>query len=80
MEFDKRFYGIYQGICIDNQDPELTYKIKLQVPQVLGDAITEWASPCLSPSSTNVPNIGQIIWVMFIAGNPNFPVWMGVLQ
>jgi len=25
-----------------------------------------------------VPNIGQKVWVMFIAGDPNFPVWMGV--
>ena len=26
----------------------------------------------------SVPNIGQKVWVMFIAGDPNFPVWMGV--
>ena len=25
-----------------------------------------------------VPNIGQALWVMFVAGDPNFPVWMGV--
>ena len=25
-----------------------------------------------------VPNVGQKVWVMFIAGDPNFPVWMGV--
>jgi uncharacterized protein involved in type VI secretion and phage assembly len=25
-----------------------------------------------------VPAIGQKVWVMFIAGDPNFPVWMGV--
>jgi len=25
-----------------------------------------------------VPNIGQTVWVMFIAGDPDYPVWMGV--
>jgi hypothetical protein len=157
---DKRFYGIYNGICTDNKDPENLYKIKLQIPQILGEEITEWAPPCLpviadaehpdhvahtasavaalltahSVSGTTgsasagtahthtfsatashtgssgtlthahttssdplmtdgfelgltaaehtyhrkVPDIGQKVWVMFIAGDPNFPVWMGV--
>jgi len=156
MNEDKRFYGIYEGVCTDNNDPDVTNKIKLQVPQVLGDAETYWAKPCLpvtsnanhpdhldhlaadvallltnhsvsvsgstssggTPSHTHtfsstqtlthagnsntlshphqdstdildtaspqhtyhrtVPNIGQKVWVMFIAGDPNFPVWMGV--
>lgn len=149
---DMRFYGIYLGICIDNQDPDELNKIKLKVPQVLGDAVSEWALPCLpvisnadhpdhkdhtaaqiaalltttattaadpqggtvsipaltvvaknsnklththeetddeydtqtaSPQHTyhrTIPNLKQKVWVMFIAGDPNFPVWMGVLQ
>jgi hypothetical protein len=178
MSFDKRFYGIYLGLCVDNQDPENSQRIKLLVPQVLGGEFTEWASPCLpvifnadhpdhkkhlasevaallqahanhtdtlttasggSPSHTHsitlnlahtnnhtgktpdsanfldhahetdyneankwndasgaafddaadtkehtphrgVPNLNQQVWVMFIAGDPNFPVWMGVLS
>ena len=160
MDEDKRFYGVYQGICTDNQDLDSLYKIKLQVPQVLGSEETDWALPCLpvtnnanhldhSPhtaaqiaalltttststsgadpqggsvtvnipaltivakagadtlthphvASTDaldtdgselgftaaehtyhrkVPTVGQKVWVMFIAGDPNFPVWMGV--
>lgn len=178
---DKRFYGIYLGVCIDNDDPEFTSRIKLQVPQVLGSSVSEWALPCLpvtsnashpdhlhhlasevasmlqahsnhtdtittasggSPAHTHsitlnlahdknhlgktpdttwyldhkhvdtsgttipspyssdgntpdiydtqtaspqhtfhrtIPNINQRVWVMFIAGDPNFPVWMGVM-
>jgi hypothetical protein len=157
---DKRFYGIYNGICTDNDDPDNLYKIKLQVPQILGEEITEWAPPCLpvmsdaehndhvahtaaqvaalltshsisgttsgasagtahthtfsataahaggsgslkhphmtssDPLMTDgselgltaaehtyhrkVPNVGQKVWVMFVAGDPNFPIWMGV--
>lgn len=160
----KYFYGIYEGLCTNNEDPEKENKIKLQVPQVLGNQETEWAKPCLpvtsnanhpdhkkhlasevaalianhgattftsasagSPSHTHtvsvsfthsgktpdstynldheheattdtldkdgsedgnpaaehtyhrtVPNVGQKVWVMFIGGDPNFPVWMGV--
>lgn len=45
MTYDKRFYGIYEGICIDNQDPDKKGRIKLQVPQVTGLDVTEWARP-----------------------------------
>jgi len=113
-EYDKRFYGIYEGVCTNNADPDGKYKIKLIVPQVLGNNETDWAVPCLpvvvdadhgtsgglttTTSSVNdggtgssshshtvtltthqkVPNLNQKVWVMFIAGDPNFPVWMGV--
>lgn len=184
---DKRFYGIYLGVCIDNDDPDKLSRIKLQVPQVLGVAVSDWALPCLpvvananhpdhlrhlasevaallqahathashtnvistdsggSPAHTHpitlnlahdahtnnhtgktpdttyyldhqhvdtsgttipspysstgntpdiydtqttspqhtthrtIPFINQRVWVMFIAGDPNFPVWMGVM-
>ena len=164
MTFDKRFYGIYLGICVNNEDPEDNQRIQLMVPQVLGQEITEWADPCMPvmfnanhpdhiahtaaqvaallnnhtitinssgsggghthtatisahagntgtlthPHTTSVdatkkwnqssgtafndstdtkehtahrgvPNLDQKVWVMFIAGDPNFPVWMGVL-
>lgn len=150
VNYDHRFYGIYEGVCTDNSDPDGKYKIKLIVPQVLGSAETNWAAPCLPVSSnanhpnhldhlpsqvaavltTNpvtvgsglgsvtvpplivvplpgasalshghvpttdpldvtlgnpqhtehrkVPNVGQKVWVMFVAGDPNFPVWLGV--
>jgi hypothetical protein len=42
-----KFYGIYQGICADVDDPENDSRIKLQVPQVMGQEITEWARACL---------------------------------
>lgn len=151
MSEDKRFYGIYLGVCMDNQDPDGLSKIRLKVPQVLGQAISDWALPCLpvtsnanhpdhkdhtaaqvaalltttsvgitdsrgdtatipaltvvaknsntlshthvtttdiydtqtdSPQHTyhrTIPNLNQKVWVMFIAGDPNFPVWMGVM-
>lgn len=165
--YDHRFYGIYEGICMNNADPEKKNKIVVQVPQVLGDDHSAWARPCLPVTSNSnhpdhkyhlatevaallkahadhsysgttgsggdghthpfsfsvshnnnhagntnylehqhvstvstsnlwndkdeittplpehtphrlVPHIGQKVWVMFIGGDPNFPVWMGV--
>ena len=40
---DKRFYGIYRGIVVDGNDPENRGRIKLKVPQILGDVSTGWA-------------------------------------
>ena len=170
-EYNAKFYGLYEGICAENDDPEGENKIKLQVPQVMGQEMTEWARPCLPVTSNSnhpdhkkhlavevaallnfhadhaisgttggatvatfgshthsfsytaahtnnhtgnslsldhahetdantdnkwnddleittefpehtphrlVPAVGQKVWVMFIAGDPNFPVWMGV--
>lgn len=45
MSFDKRFYGVYQALCIDANDPEGRGRIKMQVPQLLGEAVTGWALP-----------------------------------
>jgi hypothetical protein len=115
MTYDKRFFGIYEGLCTNNLDPLHKSRIKLQVPQVLGASETDWAKPCtpVTDNSTHdnhtdtytsssatvgsygghthtvtlnsshsahtlVPKIGQKVWIMFIAGDPNFPVWMGV--
>lgn len=45
MSFDKRFYGIYSAIIADAEDPDELGRVKLIIPQVLGDNITEWALP-----------------------------------
>lgn len=43
MTEDKRFYGIYRGICIDSEDPEDLGRLTLQVPQLFGQDVTNWA-------------------------------------
>ena len=50
---DKRFYGIYLGICADVDDPDDANRIRLQVPQLFGEEITEWARPCLPVTSNS---------------------------
>lgn len=145
-----RFFGIYKAKVVDIEDPLKKHRIKVQVPQLFGTEISEWASACLpvvtndnhpnhkhhlasqtvsqiqghsgtfscssggsvtvtfdhAPTSVElnhdhvtydedvydqtesahaehtlhrkVPRVGQNVWVMFEAGDPEFPVWMGV--
>lgn len=74
-----RFPGIYRGVVVDNKDPENNRRLKLQIPQVLNAAVTEWAWP-VDPSNLELtpPAIGQGVWVMFEGGDANFPIWVGV--
>ena len=77
--WDKKFYGIYRGIVVDNNDPDELLRIKLQVPQILGNASTNWAWGIHPPVSGTIfiPQPGTGVWVMFEGGDPNFPLWLG---
>jgi hypothetical protein len=115
-----RYYGIYRAIVISNSDPLNKYKLKVQIPQILGTETTNWipavlpvtylssqVAASLTTSATSIsvpdesssltvnipaltvtskttpvlpmiPTVGQHIWVMFIAGDPEYPVWIGI--
>lgn len=71
------FYGIYRGIVTAVADPEGLMRIKAVVPQVLGESPTGWMWPCVDVGATTVPALNAPVWVMFEAGDPNYPVWLG---
>lgn len=59
--WDKRFYGIYRGIVMDTADPDNLGRIKLQVPQILGTATTNWAWPIIGiPTHKKTPYVSII--------------------
>jgi hypothetical protein len=74
----KRLYGIYRGVVKDIKDPNKQRRIKISIPQVSGTEVSEWAWP-IEPSSinTDVPVVGQGVWISFIGGDPDYPVWSG---
>jgi hypothetical protein len=74
-----RFYGVYRGVVKDTNDPLGKFRVKLQVPQVLSGAVTEWAWPIVSVSNTtvSVPAVGEGVFVVFEGGDPSFPLWSG---
>lgn len=58
---DKRFEGIYRGVVQDNNDPDGKGRLRLRVPQVLGDSITTWAWPITGiPVHNKTPYISII--------------------
>jgi hypothetical protein len=71
--------GCYRGKVIDNADPEDLLRLRVQVPQLLGNAVTDWAWPSI-PEAVGVttPAVGDPVWVMFEAGDIERPVWIGV--
>ena len=75
---NRRFYGLYRGVVADNSDPLGQGRLKLRVPQVLFDQITDWA--WIRNSSGRVdepPAVGHGVWVLFEGGDPSFPVAIG---
>lgn len=54
------FFGVYRGVVVDSDT--VLMRIKAQVPMVLGQEISEWASPCVPPgwSRNLVQNHGVV--------------------
>lgn len=78
MDPVKRYYGVYRGIVKDNKDPQKQRRVKISITQTTGNETTDWAWP-VEPSniSVDIPVIGQGVWVTFIGGDPDYPIWSG---
>jgi hypothetical protein len=78
---NRRFYGVYRGIVQNNSDPLDKGRLKLQVPQVLGEAVTGWAWGMNQPGvSRQLPVVNEGVFVMFEGGDPSFPIWLGAFE
>lgn len=61
-------------------------EIQVQVPGILEETeggtgeqpIVVWAKPCFHPGYFVMPEVGAQVWVEFVAGDINVPVWTGV--
>lgn len=71
--------GKYRGSVLDNNDPEKRGKLQIQVKSIWGDgALPHWAEPSFpSTEIFYIPPIGSSIWVEFVEGDPNQPIWTG---
>ena len=74
-------FGLYRGLVIDANDPEQRGRLKVGMPALGPDPY--WAMPCVpnanAAASIAAPPDGSIVWIMFEGGDPNMPVWIGVL-
>lgn len=75
---NRRFYGLYRGVVFSNTDPLGQGRLRLKVPQVLADQITDWVWVKNTPGVTSSPpEVGAGVWVLFEGGDPSFPVFVG---
>lgn len=79
---ESKYWGKYRGFVVDRDDPEQLGRLKVRVPSVLGDAVTGWAWPSLPYAGAGLgffflPEVGDIVWVEFIEGELEHPVWTG---
>lgn len=74
---NRRFYGVYRGVVVDNLDPIGKNRVRLQVPQVLLAEETGWAWGIFPNTAIILPNVGDGVWVLFEGGDPSYPTWLG---
>lgn len=82
-------YSIYQGTVVSNEDPLKLGRCKINVPAVNGSLtkadydLLPWAI-YISPHTTGskrttfiLPKVGDVVWVQFIGGHKDSPVYFG---
>lgn len=79
---ERKYYGKYRGLVLNNIDPLQKARLLVQVPDVLGLSISSWAMPCMPFTGIQagvytVPPIGAGVWVEFEGGDPDYPIWAG---
>ncbi len=79
-----RFYGKYEGVVTEVDDPLKLGRLRAKVPAVLGeDTETGWALPCAPFGGGHdrgmlfLPEVGDTVWVEFAAGDLSRPIWAG---
>lgn len=70
-----QWHGVYIASCAQNNDPLGEGRIKMHVPQVLGNAVSNWARP-LGYKPSVVPAVGQMVHAYFAGGDVNHPIWV----
>lgn len=81
LEFFNKYYGIYRGLVVDNQDPEFLGRLIVRVPQIHKNNVpTTWAfSKGMFTGKDQgfyaLPGVGDWVWTQFEGGNPSHPVW-----
>jgi hypothetical protein len=73
-----KYYGKYSGEVTDNEDPDKRGSIKVKVPTMFGSEMEVWARPCFPTAHFYVPPVAARVWIEFEAGNPNYPLYVGV--
>ena len=71
------FTGVYRATVTNNRDPKKQRRLQVELTTSVGH-FTDWVWP-IEPAniSTEVPDIGQGVWIHFQAGDHEYPTWSG---
>ena len=83
----KEFPYLYRGVVLENKDPKNLGRCKVRVPSIHGGEVPPeylpWArgisNITIGPKkgSASVPDIGDIVWILFESGDKDSPVYIG---
>ena len=81
---DKRYYGVCEGIVVDNEDPEQQGRIKVKLPWFDDETVTEWCRVRQAYAGNGygmffIPEVDDEVLVAFIHGDLRLPVILGGL-
>lgn len=79
----KQFTGTYTAVVVNVNDPLSENRVQLHIPQVLGTAISNWATPiAMLPAQLGgtPPKVGDVIHAIFNGGDINKPAWLPKIQ
>ena len=69
----KGYGGTYAATVIDNNDPGGLRRMHVLVPEIFAETPV-WASASITDDS-ELPAVGDSVWVSFEAGDSDYPVW-----
>jgi hypothetical protein len=70
----RQWHGIYLARVVRNRAADSW--LQLQVPQVLGMAVSNWAAPAGAEDNGTGPVPGTIVLAMFLGGDIDQPLYM----
>lgn len=89
----RKYFGKYPALVLDNEVPQgdddyggHRGELQVEIPGLLEEtpdgegqqALQVWAKPCLPDGFFIIPEVGDQIWVEFVEGDINTPVWTGI--
>lgn len=75
----KQYFGKYRGIVKDNRRNNVYGQIDVSVPSIFPAEEVVHATPALPFGYFFVPETGANVWVEFEGGNPDLPLWTGLV-
>jgi uncharacterized protein involved in type VI secretion and phage assembly len=79
---NKKYFGKYRGMVLNNVDPMQIGRLMVQVPDIAGLMPSTWAMPSFPVTGKQMgtwwlPQIGAGVWVEFEQGDQDYPIWSG---